>query len=301
MKPIVARCVLSSSLCCACTSAADPESEGRRRGLAIDPDAGVQRVVAAPVAAEQAQPAGDVDAITCQFFWRPSVSEGFAPRDQLAVRLAAPGDERTFERGDFRVRVGLDDSAAGGGRLVLAFDAGAMSVDDVYDFGAQPFPANLPAGGHGFTGLHYLEHPRSGSELQYSCGAGETAGPPAATPAVIRCEWIAEALEGSNGFFSLDPRKAHGTKPVSDGAELTPYRVGASYLPGGMESGGVTVDLAAGKRGGVHVLYQLHGSDVPANLFAEQGGFTGTTTVRLDKVDTRVSHRCAVEAPAATP
>ncbi len=299
MKLVDSPCALLLSLCCACTSAADPEPPGRRSGLAIDPDAGSQRIVAAVDAPAVPQAPGDVDALTCQFFWRASTAEGFTPRNQTAVRLAAPGDERRVELGDVTVRASLDDSTSGGARLLLAFDLGAMTIDDVYDFGDQRFPANLPAGGHGFTGLHYLAHPGSNSELQYHCSAGETAGPPAAAPGVIRCEWITESLEASNGFLAVDPSKASGMQPVSEAVRLPPFRVGVAYTRGEFESGGVTIDLGAGKRGGVHVLYQLHGSDVPANLFVADGGFTGTTTIRPRKGGESLSHRCWVEAPAA--
>lgn len=274
----------------ACTSTVDPDITPRR-ATPIDPDASAVRIDEAPVS-EAPTAAADVDAMVCSFFWRASVSDGFEPRNQTTVKLAVPGDGRSFELGDARVRVALDDSPDGGARLLLAFDLDKLLIDDVYDFGAASFPANLPGSGHGFTGLHYLAHPESNSELQYTCTAGDAAGPVVTSPSAIQCEWIIAELEASNGVLTLDPGKAHDMRGVGARERVDGFELDAGYMPGGYDSGGVSVDVTAPGGGGVHVLYQLAGSDLPANLFGGAGGFTGTSTMRKRSGGPRFSHHC---------
>jgi hypothetical protein len=232
-------------------------------------------VVGSPGAAE----------ITCSFHWRKGVSHDFRPRDEKQVRVRTAGDGGALELGDARIGVALEANAAGGRNLVVGIDVGSTRIDEGFDFGKAQLPANLPPGGHGFTGLHYVTHPSSGSELQYWCesGAPATAGPASPAGTTLMCETIVtKGGQSSSAVHSLDPSGATGLPGPSFAAELGELQLGVTYMPGRHDSGGVLLDVgAAGGEGPlVHVLYQLHGEELPSNLFAGTAGFTGRTIVR---------------------
>jgi hypothetical protein len=235
--------------------------------------------------------------IMCSFHWRKSASHDFRPRDEKVLRVHKAGDGRTLELGDARIGVQLEDNAAGGKRLVVGLDLGTTEIDEEFDFGAAQHPANLPPGGHGFTGLHYMTHPSSKSELQYWCESSTPAKAGPASPAgtALMCEtMMAEGGEGSNAFHALETAGAVGFPGPSLAAELGELQLGVRYMPGGHDSGGVILDVGptAGEGALVHVLYQLHGDDLPANLLPGTAGFTGRTTIRNGEGGDSVEYGC---------
>lgn len=234
--------------------------------------------------------------LTCSFHWRRGVDADFDRRDQAVVRMRAPGDGRAVTLGDMSVRVALDDSVAGGARLLVALDAGTLRIDDDYDFGAAAFPANA---GHGFTGLHYVSHPSSGSELQYTCSSGAAeAHAVAAVGGVMQCEAVFADVEGTNELLELDPRGADPFRGTRASTTVGGFDVGIAYQPGtAYDSGSVSLSLGDG-RGGVHVAHPLVPATLPQNLFHGSHGFTGRTTLRHVGAGPELTYGCWTAARA---
>lgn len=291
---------LGAALLAACKHAPPPDTAEPNATPALAP-AAPRATKSTETAFREPAPAvsGSSDAaeITCSFHWRRSVSHDFRPRDEKLVRMAEAGEARALELGDTRIGVALEESAGGGRRLVVGIDLGTTEIDDDFDFGAALHPASLPPGGHGFTGLHYVTHPSSGSELQYWCDSSEppTAGPASPADTAIMCEAVVvEGGEASNAFHALEVSAATPLQGSSLEAGLGARRLGVTYLPGSFESGGVMLGVGPARGDGslVHVLYQLHGEDLPANLFTGTFGFTGRTTVRDARSGDHVEYGC---------
>ena len=251
-----------------------------------DPDADAS---AFPDALPQAPGRTDADRIACSFHWRRSNAHDFRPRDEATVLLRKPGDGRELSLGDTKVRVTLGDSSGGGHRLLIAVDAGTTRIDDDYDFGASTFPVNHPPGGLGFTGLTYVTHPKSGSELQYLCesGAEATYGPAAPSNATVSCEAEHIDLDGEQLFFDIDPR---GTAAFD--AKRGAMEIHAGYSPGQYDASAFVVD--AGPGANVRSFVQGH-NNLPVNAFVGAQGFTGTRTIEHTVTGETLAYSCWVQ------
>lgn len=109
-------------------------------------------------------------AITCTAFARKSVESSVMKR--RALRLGPKSTTRSVTVGAFRVRAQLiADEFEGRSLDVFAFAKGDKEplTQEKYQFDPQDNPANQFVGGHGFTGLVYVNHPTSDAELQLFC------------------------------------------------------------------------------------------------------------------------------------
>ena len=273
MTPQIAPCLVALAAVFHCHDAP--------RSASTSPSDPSPPVAAAPA---PAAPTAKTEPLSCSFHWRKSDAHSFRKGDEKALKLTASGDAHTVELGDVQIAVGLDDNGAGGRQVSVAIDLDAMQIDDAYDFGTAASPANLPPGGHGFTGLHYVKHPGSGSELQYWCEAGDPPEPGtvSASRTPITCETIAGSKRDTH-------RLTDSTLATSAGGTHLAVR----HLPGEHDAGGVIVDFVAKSGGGVHVLYQLLGDELPVNLFANNAGFTGRTTITDPATGDAVAYSCS--------
>ena len=109
--------------------------------------------------------------ITCTAFARSSVESSVMKR--RALRLGPESTTRSVTVGAFRVRAQFAaDEFEGRSLDVFAFAATGSKeplTQEKYQFDPQEKPVNQFTGGHGFTGLMYVNHPTSDAELQLFC------------------------------------------------------------------------------------------------------------------------------------
>ncbi len=88
--------------------------------------------------------------------------------------MSKPGD-RTVKGPPFRFRVQYSEDGYESPSLnayVYATSSKGPIEHSLFQFEASEDPINQFTGGHGFTGLRYVNDPRSGAELQYFCRYG---------------------------------------------------------------------------------------------------------------------------------
>ncbi len=113
----------------------------------------------------------DFPIVTCSMHYRVSLSAGFERNEDIELR---PDDERTVAFSDVEFAMKYLFSVSEGATFLI--DAKAPGGSDFFARGLYQFTEKLPtgslfAGGHGFTGLHYVHPPGSSSEAQYFCRA----------------------------------------------------------------------------------------------------------------------------------
>jgi hypothetical protein len=268
------------------------------------PTAHPNRPGSEPLAIAAPDPAAD--SVACHFAWRRDVTTGHDPKNRRTQALAKTGTRESFALGDFAIDVAYE-SVADGTQLRIDVGDPTFGVHESYDFGKANVSANLPSAGHGFTGLRYVTHPRTKSELQYMCAAvarGQSLandgwmqarpGPAAPASAGVRCRF--EHLLRSGSWQVLEPfgdvTRAEGGAPTGRGAahRTGVFTFAASYLAGGEESGVVMVDVQWGGAT-LRDFYQLMDDDRPSNLFAG-AGFTGTRELEDRQTRSRLRYRC---------
>ena len=118
-------------------------------------------------------PAGTIpDNVSCEVFYRPTAG---APFEESTLSLATDGDQGASDFDDIRFQATLLSDVGEGKSLSIAVTdlaAGAELTRQLYQFDLVQGLRDQFIGGHGFTGLVYVFHPTSGSELQYFCMAG---------------------------------------------------------------------------------------------------------------------------------
>ena len=123
---------------------------------------------------ESSNQAGTIpESVSCEVFYRPSPGASF---DESIVALSTDGDQETLTFEDLAFAgTTLSDAGEGQSLSILVSDAttGAELSRGLYQFDPQAGLRDQFIGGHGFTGLAYVFHPTSGSEVQYFCGVGE--------------------------------------------------------------------------------------------------------------------------------
>lgn len=127
-----------------------------------------------PAAEDSGDQAGTIpDTITCQLFYRPSPG---VPFEESGLTLSTTGDQQSLTFDDMAFAATLLSDVGEGQSLsilVSGSDTGAELARGLYQFDPQAGLRDQFIGGHGFTGLAYVYHPLSGSEVQYFCGVGE--------------------------------------------------------------------------------------------------------------------------------
>ena len=110
--------------------------------------------------------------IECQAFYRPSL--GQAPGEGKTITLTGDNAAETveFENMVFAAQH-LDDPGEGKSLVlsVTASDTGDEVMRQLYQIDGEKGLNNQFVGGHGFTGLGYVNHPTSPAELQFFCEA----------------------------------------------------------------------------------------------------------------------------------
>ena len=116
---------------------------------------------------------GDVIAIDCEAYYRSSAtSEGQAQSSTAIFELGPDEKEWSETFSDMTLLAAYhDDEHEGRGLQIAVSDpkSGRQLASYLYQFQADKFPTNQFEGGHGFTGLAYVYHPESPSELQFFC------------------------------------------------------------------------------------------------------------------------------------
>jgi len=141
--------------------------------------AGLVTLVACSTPAEEGggDQAGSIpDNITCEVFYRPAAGASF---DESTLTLSTAGDQSanraSAEFDDMRFEATFLSDAGEGKSLSVAVtdpSTGAELTRGLYQFDSGAGLRDQFVGGHGFTGLAYVFHPGSGSEIQYFCAAG---------------------------------------------------------------------------------------------------------------------------------
>ena len=113
------------------------------------------------------------DTVSCEVFYRPAAGAPFE-ESKLTLSTAGARELLTFEDMGFEATF-LSDAGEGKSLSIVVTDlgAGAELTRGLYQFDSQAGLRDQFVGGHGFTGLAYVYHPSSGSEIQYFCGGEE--------------------------------------------------------------------------------------------------------------------------------
>ncbi len=112
------------------------------------------------------------DTVSCEVYYRPAAG---TPLEGTKLTLSTAGDRKMLDFDDLRFEATLLSDAGEGQSLSIAVSdlvAEAELTRGLYQFDPQQGLADQFVGGHGFTGLAYVYHPASTSELQYFCTAG---------------------------------------------------------------------------------------------------------------------------------
>lgn len=134
--------------------------------------AAVAALVLSGCGEEQSAGAGTPPDITvaCRVFARPNVETSIEERK--TIRSGPEGDDQSVEIGGFRFRnLFSADEFEGTSLIVYVYPKGKRKaiIHSLYQFDSSKPPANQFPGGHGFTGLIYVNHPDTGAELQFFC------------------------------------------------------------------------------------------------------------------------------------
>jgi hypothetical protein len=122
------------------------------------------QVPPAPAAAASIAPA-----FVCRAFLRPTPQARIEPLDE--IRMSEPGD-RSVSLGGFRFRVLYSNDRYEGaaiGTYVYSGPGDQPVEHTLFQFDPDEGLVDQFRGGHGFTGLHYVDPPGSAAELQYFC------------------------------------------------------------------------------------------------------------------------------------
>lgn len=249
------------------------------------------------------------DQLACSFFWRKSDAHGFRKANERTVAFDDVG-VRDFQLRDFDFSVQVGESKGGGRELLVSAKVGHAEISERYDFGAHGGAAHLPDGGHGFTGLRYLTHPKSSAEVQFWCGsydakvdvkdemaAQSAPGPSAPKGSTLECN--AAVLDAGGKTLDAKTLDAKTLDPAeSPKVRLGDFEIEARYFPGEYDSGGLVFDVSSKDMPRVvHSLYQLNGSDLPANIIASPS-FTGVHELKATGSTQRLRYSCRTRSKA---
>jgi hypothetical protein len=112
------------------------------------------------------------ETVLCEVFYRSAAS---APFGESILTLSTAGDQQSLAFDDMAFAATfLSDAGEGQSLSIVASDlnTGTELTRTLYQFDPQAGLSDQFIGGHGFTGLAYVYHPDSGSEVQYYCRMG---------------------------------------------------------------------------------------------------------------------------------
>ena len=139
----------------------------RTAGLAIA--ATVLLLGCTPPPSASVRPAVVPVRIECQVFYRASTSESLS---ESSVQLTTDGDVEVIEFDDLGFSASYFDDGFEARALVISItnlDSGDEIARQLNQMDRGKSLINQFIGGHGFTGLIYVNHPSSPGELQYFC------------------------------------------------------------------------------------------------------------------------------------
>jgi hypothetical protein len=112
--------------------------------------------------------------ITCHTAYRSSVSVPIEREQTLTFGVGDDADSVAFTDLTFLAQYSSGEmNRERALRLwVTATGETAEITSQLYQLPLDSGPQNQFIGGHGFTGLNYVYHPRTGAELQFWCTAG---------------------------------------------------------------------------------------------------------------------------------
>jgi hypothetical protein len=116
------------------------------------------------------------DTISCEVYYRADLGQSF--RDSILSLSTVPEQSANTASAEFNdmgfEATFLSDAGEGKSLSVVVTDltAGIELTRGLYQFDPQAGLRDQFIGGHGFTGLAYVFHPASGSEMQYFCRTG---------------------------------------------------------------------------------------------------------------------------------
>ena len=108
--------------------------------------------------------------ITCKIFERSSVES--SKMRSRTLNLGPKTGTKSVTVGDFKARAQFSADEFEGRALdffVFAKGESEPITQAKYQFDDKDAPVNQFVGGHGFSGLVYVNHPTTGAELQYFC------------------------------------------------------------------------------------------------------------------------------------
>jgi hypothetical protein len=112
------------------------------------------------------------DTVSCEVYYRTAAG---MPLEGTTLTLSTAGDREMLDFDDLRFEATLLSDAGEGQSLAIVVTnaiGGSELTRGLYQFDPQQGLVDQFVGGHGFTGLAYVYHPTSTSELQYFCTAG---------------------------------------------------------------------------------------------------------------------------------
>lgn len=116
------------------------------------------------------------DEVSCEAFYRPSPGESFEESTLTLSTVPEQGSvTASAEFDDMRAEATFISDAGEGKSLsivIVDLTTGAELSRGLYQLDSQKGLTDQFVGGHGFTGLAYVYHPTSDSEVQYFCTAG---------------------------------------------------------------------------------------------------------------------------------
>lgn len=113
--------------------------------------------------------------IECTTYYRPLGDESTQGSAEQTLVLDVSGNARVSQSAEFeamRIEFRLDASDVGESTaftVAVSTPSGEALTSVLYQLGTVRLDAVEFAGGHGFTGLHYVDH--QGAQLQFWCSA----------------------------------------------------------------------------------------------------------------------------------
>jgi hypothetical protein len=113
--------------------------------------------------------------LQCETYYRSSQSSNGDPQQTTSIfELGQSTLQHTEEFEDMVLIAELQVNEYEGNGLHISIsdpETGRPLASSLYQFRGKKMPENQFSGGHGFTGLAYINHPQNPSQLQYFCSS----------------------------------------------------------------------------------------------------------------------------------
>lgn len=115
------------------------------------------------------------NSITCNAAYRSGISVPIEREASFTLGDEDSRDTITFSDLVFHAQYSSGELDRERALRLWVTEAGqtAELISQLYQLPLDSGPLNQFVGGHGFSGLNYVQHPESGAELQFWCLAGE--------------------------------------------------------------------------------------------------------------------------------